>query len=137
MKQVDFISRHGRQFSAYEQSDKSSMTEQNLRLSQAEKAIDMANGRIPIIPPAVMAPVPDSSDVLPAELQTMLGVYHSPFVDPATKSAVFRRLRNAYADHISQREAQAKADEDARSAQKEADYQAFLRRFKDDLATSK
>lgn len=134
-KQIEFISRHSRVFSGFDSPDKSSRTEQNLRLSQAEKAIDMSNGRIPIIPPAVIARQVDTSDILPDEIQTMLGVYHSPFVDPATKARVHQRLRHAYADHISQREALAQAEESTRTTQKEAEFKAYLDKYMQGLAT--
>lgn len=137
MKQVEFISRHDRQFDGFDSPDKSSMTEQNLRLSQAEKAIDMANGRIPIIPTAIMQSPPDSSDVLPDYLQSMLGVYHSPYVDPATKSRLRRQLRDAYSEHMSTREAEAQAQLDASNSQKEADYKALLEKLRLDMASSK
>lgn len=135
MKQVDFTSRHARTFDGYDSPDKSSMTEQNLRLSQAERAIDMANGRIPVIPPANIQMV-DNSEILPDELQTMLGVYQSPMVDPATKSRVFERLRYAYADYISQREAEALEKENAHKKQKEDEYALLIEKLKQDIAFS-
>lgn len=133
MKQKPYIDRHSRNFSGFDSWDKSSMTEQNLRLSQAEKAIDMANGRIPILPPATIQQV-DASEMLPDHLQTMLGVYHNPFVDPATKARVHERLRYAYADYISERESKAKEQESALKTQKEAEYTELLKKLKEDMA---
>lgn len=132
MKQVEFISRHGRNIQAREMTDKSSMTEQNLRLSQAEKAIDMANGRIPIIPSAIIAQQPDPSEMLPDDLQTMLGAYHNPYIDPATRSQLFQTLRYRYADHIAKREAEQAEAEKAKLTAKEDEYARLLARLRAD-----
>ena len=136
MKQVDFIDPHSRTFEPWDNLDKSSITEQNLRLSQAERAMDMANGRIPAIPPAQILSGAQP-DPLPEHIQSMMGLYHNPFIDPATKARVRNSLKSAYADYISERESLKAEQDKAALAQKEAEYADYLLRIKDDLALMK
>lgn len=123
--------RHSR-FFAPSAVDVTSSTEQNLRLSQAEKAIDMANGRIPLLPPAVYTP--PSGELLPPELSAALALYHSPMTDYAVKASLLPRLKAQYAAYIAESSAKAAQEADALKASKEAEYAALLARLSSDIA---
>lgn len=81
-------------------------TEQNLRLSQSERILDAANGRIPLLPPAIFNPSP-STETLPPDLQLLLARYRDPSTSRADRDSMRHVMGDLFAQYETVRSRQA------------------------------